>query len=91
VKGDRLKKRLKKPQSTIDANGGTIDLWEITASSQGGIKPKLKDKGAGTALLALGRVATERLVVGLGFVVEPDEHGQAAKIMQSVQSLSVSK
>jgi hypothetical protein len=91
IKSDRLKKRLKKPQSTLDGNGGTIELWEITGSVQGGAKPKLKDKGAGTALLALARVATERLVVVLGFVVEPDEQGQAGKIMQSVQSLSVTK
>jgi hypothetical protein len=91
IKSDRLKKRLKKPQSTLEGNGGSIELWEITGSVQGGAKPKLKDKGAGTALLALARVATERLVVVLGFVVEPDDQGQAAKIMQSVQSLSVTK
>jgi hypothetical protein len=91
VKADKLKKRLKKPQSTLEGKGGAIELWEITGSSQGGAKPKLKDKGTGTALLALARVATERLVVVLGFVVEPDDQGQAAKIMQSVQSLSVTK
>jgi hypothetical protein len=91
IKADKLKKRLKKPQSTLEGNGGAIELWEITGNLQGGTKPKLKDKGTGTALLALAHVATERLVVVLGFVVEPDDQGQAGKIMQSVQSLSVTK
>lgn len=89
IKLDRLKKRLKKPQSSLEGNGGPIDLWEITGPLQGGPKPKLPEKGTGTALLALARVATERLVVGLGFVVDSDEQGQALKIMEAVQSLSV--
>ncbi|HVJ18648.1 MAG TPA: hypothetical protein VM686_24675 [Polyangiaceae bacterium] len=89
VKVTKLKKRLKKAQQTLQGPNGEIDLWEITADTQGGTTPSLKGKGKGTALLARARVATEREVVVLGFVVEPDEKGQAALIMKAVESLKV--
>ncbi|HEV8244616.1 MAG TPA: hypothetical protein VGP93_02480 [Polyangiaceae bacterium] len=90
VSFDRLKKRLKKPQETLDSENGAIELWEINAGTQGGKSPEVKSR-KGTALLALARVATERTMIALGFVVEPDDQGQAGLIMKSVQSLSVSK
>jgi hypothetical protein len=89
VKVDKLKKRLKKSQQKLQGPHGEIDLWEITAHTQGGTTPALHGKGAGTALLARARVATEREVVVLGFVVEPDDEGRAALIMKAVESLAV--
>lgn len=91
VRLDRLKTRLKKPQQKLELDGGHIELWEINKRTQGGKAAELAEKGKGTALLALAHVATERVVVVLGFVVEPDEQGQAAHIMKSVQSLAVSQ
>ncbi len=89
LKVERLKKRLKKAQQKLNGPNGEIELWEITAGTQGGSKLELRGKGPGTALLARARIATEKEVVVLGFVVEPDEQGQAAHIMKAVESLAV--
>ncbi len=90
VKFDRLKKRLKKAQQEVPGDNGAIDLWEIGAGNQGGKAPLAAGR-KGTALLALAHVATERTMIVLGFVVEPDDQGQAAVIMKAVQSLAESK
>ncbi len=91
IKADKLKKRLKKPQSTLEGNGGAIELWEITGNLQGGTKAQAQGQGHRNGAPRARACRDRGLVVVLGFVVEPDDQGQAGKIMQSVQSLSVTK
>ncbi len=90
IKLDRLKKRLKKPQQELSSESGSIDLWEIGAGNQSGKAPTAGDH-KGTALLALAHIATERTMIVLGFVMEPDDQGYAGMIMKSVQSLAERK
>lgn len=89
VKGlqvDKLKRRLKKPQQSLPAGEGTVDLWEVDQAQQGEAL-SLLDKGNGTLLVLVGRPAPERTLLGIGFVVEAAAEAEAPKIMQSVQTL----
>lgn len=87
VKFEALKKRLKKSQITEDAKDAKVDLWEISKSTSNGGNPELRDQGAGTLLVFVSRLADNRVVTGLGFVVVPDAEEDAAKIMSAVKSL----
>ena len=87
VKLEALKKRFKKPQITVDANGTKVDLWEVSRSTSNGVNPELREQGAGTALVFVAHLAAGRVVTGLGFVVVPEAETDAEKIMHAVQSL----
>ena len=87
VKFEALKKRLKKPQITLDAQGSKVDLWEVSKATGNGSNPELHEQGAGTLLVFVVHVAAERLIVGLGFVVVPEAQTDAEKVMTAVQSV----
>jgi len=87
VKFDALKKRFKKPQITLDADGKKVDLWEVSKSTGNLRNPELHEQGAGTLLVFVVHITTERVVTGLGFVVVPDAQTDAEKIMTAVQSV----
>jgi hypothetical protein len=87
VKFEALKKRFKKPQITVDANGTKVDLWEVSKSTSNGVNPELREQGAGTVLVFVARLGEGRVVTGLGFVVVPEAEADAEKIMHAVQSL----
>jgi len=89
VKGlrvEKLKRRLKKPQQTLPAGEGSVDLWEVDKGQQGE-SLSLSDKGTGTLLVLVGKPAPEHTLIGIGFVVESVAEAEAPKIMQSVQTL----
>jgi len=83
---DKLKRRLKKPQQTLPASEGTVDLWEVDKPQQGE-SLSLGDKGRGTLLVLLGKPVPEQTLIGIGFVVESAAETLAPQIMQSVQTL----
>ncbi|HEY0468735.1 MAG TPA: hypothetical protein VGC79_31290, partial [Polyangiaceae bacterium] len=87
VKFEALKKRLKKPQISLEANGAKVDLWEISKATGNGSNPELHEQGAGTLLVFVVHVAAERAVAGLGFVVVPEAQADAEKIMAAVTSV----
>ena len=89
VKSEALKKRLKKPQISLEADGAKVDLWEVSKASGNGSNPELRDQGAGTLLVFVVHVSAERAVTGLGFVVVPDAEADAEKIMAAVKSVKV--
>jgi hypothetical protein len=86
LKVDKLKRRLKKPQQTLPAGEGSVDLWEVDKSQQGEAL-SLADKGSGTLLVLVGKPAPEHTLVGFGFVVEAVAEAEAPKIMAAVQTL----
>jgi hypothetical protein len=86
LKVDKLKRRLKKPQQTLPAGAGTVDLWEVEKSQQGEAL-SLTDKGPGTLLVLVGKPAPEHTLIGIGFVTEAVAENEAPKIMQAVQTL----
>ena len=86
LKLDKLRRRLKKPQQTLPAAEGSVDLWEVDKSQQGE-SLSLADKGNGTLLVLVGKPEPARTLVGIGFVVESVGGTEAPKIMQSVQTL----
>ncbi|HEY4102812.1 MAG TPA: hypothetical protein VGM44_02940, partial [Polyangiaceae bacterium] len=87
VKFDALRKRFKKPQITVDASGTQVELWEVSKNTSNGGSPELREQGVGTLLVFVEKLAADRVVVGLGFVVVPDAEADAAKVMQAVQTL----
>ena len=86
LKVDKLKRRLKKPQVTLPAGSGSVDLWEVDKSKQGETL-SLGDKGNGTLLVLVGKPDPEHSLIGIGFVVEAAAETEAPKIMQAVQTL----
>jgi hypothetical protein len=86
LKVDKLKRRLKKPQTTLPAGEGSVDLWEVDKAQQGS-SLALGDKGNGTLLVLVGKPAPDRSLIGIGFVVESVAETEAPKIMQAVQTL----
>lgn len=86
LKVDKLKRRLKKPQQSLPAGDGAVDLWEVDKSQQGAAL-SLRDKGEGTLLVLIGKLAPEHTVIGIGFVVDGAAESEAPKIMQAVQTL----
>ena len=86
LKADKLKKRLKKPQTSLPAGEGTVDLWEVDKSTQGA-PLQLGDKGNGTLLVLVGKPSPDHTLIGIGFVVEASAETEAPKIMQAVQTL----
>ncbi|HEY5373601.1 MAG TPA: hypothetical protein VIK01_07925 [Polyangiaceae bacterium] len=87
VKFDALKKRFKKPQITVDANGTPVDLWEVSKSTSNGANPELRETGIGTLLVFVAHLAPDRVIIGLGFVVVPEAEADAEKVMHAVQTL----
>jgi hypothetical protein len=83
-KASKLKRRLKKPQQTLPAAEGTVDLWEVEADKE---PLALGDKGKGTLLVLVGKPAPDQSLLGIGFVTEALAETDAPKIMQSVQTL----
>jgi hypothetical protein len=86
LKVDKLKRRLKKPQLTLPAGSGSVDLWEVEKAQQGE-SLSLGDKGNGTLLVLVGKPDPDHSLIGIGFVVESVAETEAPKIMQSVQTL----
>lgn len=86
LKVEKLKRRLKKPQQSLPAGEGSVDLWEVDKGQQGE-SLSLLDKGDGTLLVLVGKPTPERTLLGIGFVVEAAAESEAPKIMQSVQTL----
>jgi hypothetical protein len=86
LKVDKLKRRLKKPQQSLPAGEGSVDLWEVDKAQQGEAL-SLKDKGNGTLLVLVGKPAPEHTLLGIGFVTEATAETEAPKIMASVQTL----
>jgi hypothetical protein len=82
-KVSKLKPRLKKPQQSLAAAEGTVDLWEVEQKEP----LTLGDKGAGTLLVLVGKPAPEHTLLGIGFVTEALAATEAPKIMQAVQTL----
>jgi hypothetical protein len=87
VKFEALKKRLKKPQITVDASGTPVDLWEVSKSTSNGTNPELREQGVGTLLVFVAKLAQNRVVTGLAFVVVPEAEGDAEKVMAAVKTL----
>ena len=87
VKIEALKKRLKKPQIKLEANGVPVELWEISKSTANGVSPELREQGLGTVLVFVQKLAPTRVITGLGFVVVPEAEADAEKVMQAVQTL----
>jgi hypothetical protein len=87
VKFEALKKRLKKPQITVDASGTPVELWEVSKATSNGANPELRERGIGTLLVFVAKFAADHVVTGLGFVVVPDAETDAEKVMQAVQTL----
>src|SRR6185503_19238552 len=58
LKVDKLKRRLKKPQQSLSAAEGTVDLWEVDKAQQGEAL-SLADKGDGTLLVLVGKPSAE--------------------------------
>ena len=87
IKFEALKKRLKKPQNTVDASGTPVELWEVSKATSNGVNPELREQGIGTLLVFVVKLAPSRVITGLGFVVVPDAEADAAKVMQAVQSV----
>ena len=86
LKVDKLKRRLRKPQQTLPAGEGSVDLWEVDKAQQGEAL-SLGDKGTGTLLVLVGKPAPEHTLIGIGFVVESVGETEAPKIMAAVQTL----
>lgn len=86
LKVDKLKRRIKKPQQTLPAGSGTVDLWEVDKAQQGEAL-SLGDKGTGTLLVLVGKPDPDHSLIGIGFVVETVAEAEAPKIMQAVQTL----
>jgi hypothetical protein len=86
LKVEKLKRRLKKPQQTLPAGSGTVDLWEVDKAQQGE-SLSLGDKGKGTLLVLVGKPDPDHSLIGIGFVVEAVAEAEAPKIMQSVTTL----
>ncbi len=86
LKTDKLKRRLKKPQQTLPAGEGSVDLWEVEKAQQGEAL-SLADKGKGTLLVLVGKPTPEHTLIGIGFVTEQVAESEAPKIMESVQTL----
>ena len=94
VKFEALKKRLRKPQISLETNpcgecseGAKVDLWEVSKTTGNGGNPELHEQGAGTLLVFVVHVAAERTIIGLGFVVVPEAQTDAEKVMTAVQSV----
>lgn len=87
VKFAALKKRLGKPQITLDAGGARVDLWEVGKATGNGGNPELREQGPGTLLVFVVHVTPERAVTGLGFVLVSEAQTDAEKIMTAVQSV----
>lgn len=86
LKADKLKRRLKKPQQTLPAGAGSVDLWEVDKAQQGEAL-SLGDKGNGTLLVLVGKPSPDYTLLGVGFVVESAAELEAPRIMQSIQTL----
>ena len=78
----KLKPRLKKPQQSLPAAEGSVDLWEVEQKELA-----LADKGKGTLLVLVGRPAPEHTLLGISFVTEALAETEAPKIMEAVQTL----
>lgn len=89
VKTKKLEKRLKKPQSTVDAGDAKVRLWEVDKAKQG-VAPELDGK-KGSLLVVLVAPSPDHAIVGLSFVVKPGAEDRVGAIMQSVQSLRGSR
>jgi hypothetical protein len=87
IKFEALKKRLKKPQITVDASGVAVELWEVSKATANGASPELRERGVGTLLVFVAKFSASRVVSGLGFVVVPDAESDAEKVMQAVRTL----
>jgi hypothetical protein len=87
VKFEALKKRLKKPQISVEASGTPVQLWEVSKATSNGANPELREQGVGTLLVFVAKFTPTRVVTGLGFVVIPDAESDAEKVMQAVQTL----
>jgi len=86
LKVDKLKRRLKKPQQSLPAGEGSVDLWEVDKAQQGEAL-SLGDKGDGTLLVLVGKPAPEHTLIGIGFVTDSVGEAEAPKIMAAVQTL----
>jgi hypothetical protein len=86
LKVDKLKRRLKKPQQSLPAATGSVDLWEVDKNQQGQALT-LTDKGDGTLLVLVAHPAPDHTLIGISFVVESAAESEAPKIMQSLQTL----
>jgi hypothetical protein len=86
LKVDKLKRRLKKPQVSLAAGEGSVDLWEVDKGQQGEAL-SLTDKGDGTLLVLVGKPSADHTLIGIGFVTQSVAETEAPKIMQSVQTL----
>ena len=84
VKTQSLKTRWKKPQSTLDAGGTPVRLWEVAKEYQG-VDPKLKDK-PGAALVVVATVGG-KVIVGLCFVPKSNDAANVPLMMDAVKSL----
>lgn len=85
VKATLLKTRLKKAQSTVIAEAGTVKLWEVDAENHGGVDPKREGK-PGAALIAIARVGNA-VIVGVGFVPKTAPAANVAAMMEAIKSL----
>jgi hypothetical protein len=86
LKVDKLKRRLKKPQTSLAAGEGSVDLWEVDKGQQGEAL-SLSNKGEGTLLVLVGKPSADHTLIGIGFVTQSVAETEAPKIMQSVQTL----
>lgn len=82
-----LRGRLNKADAELEDGKLTIRLWEIDKRRQRGKSPQLKGKGQGTVLVAVAPARDGQVVVGVGFVVNPDTESLAGAVMKSIQSL----
>jgi hypothetical protein len=84
LKMPSLKQRWKKAQSTQDAGGVAVKLWEVDKQHQGS-DPKRKDQ-PGVALVAVAPLASGPVVV-LCFVTRESKGGPVPLMMDAIKSL----
>jgi hypothetical protein len=86
VKLAALKPRLGKPQSTIDAGGTAVHLWEVDKGAGQPMEPKMNGE-PGKLLVVVAKFDTQ-VVVGASFMLKKADSSQGAAVGDSLKTLA---
>jgi hypothetical protein len=86
VKVAVLKPRLSKPQSTIEAGGTPVHLWEVDKGAGQPGEPKMNGE-AGKLLVVVAKFDTQT-VVGVSFMLKKADSSQGAAVGDSIKTLA---
>lgn len=89
VKMPALKMRLRKPQSTLDANGSPVGIWEVDKTANQGADPKIKDVAG--KLVVVAAKLDGSVVVGAAFMIGTADEARGAAAGQAIQTLRAKK